>query len=83
MGRLMDVGSALGAFVVENSRSSLRGGKHPVVRGGGSLKVYHWGQVEGCGRTGIKDVMRTSIYLALTAVSGQLCIRARKKDPPE
>ena len=82
MGRLMDARSTLGAFIVGNGRSSLRGREYPIVRGGRSLKVYHWRQVERCGGTGTKNVMRSLIYLALIAVLRQICMRPRKKDPP-
>jgi hypothetical protein len=66
----MDIGSTLGALVVGNSRSSLRGRKWPIVHGVGSLEVYHWGEVERCGGTRTKEVMWSLKYLALTAVSG-------------
>lgn len=79
----MDVRSAPGIFVVRNGRSSPRGRKNPIVRGSRSPRVYHRRQVERCGGTGTKNVMRSAIYLALTAISGYFCIRARKKDPPE
>ncbi len=79
----MDVRSALGVFVIGNGRSSLRGRKYPTVRGGGSIRVFHWRQVERCGGTGTKNIMRSVIYLALTAISGQFCIRAGKKHLPE
>jgi hypothetical protein len=39
MGRLMDVGSVLGAFVVGSSRCSTGGRKFPIVYGGRGLKV--------------------------------------------
>ena len=78
----MEVGSAPGAFVVGNSRSSLRGRKLPIVRGGGGPEVYHWRQIERCGGTGTGKVMWSSICLALAAVSEQACTTAHKKDAP-
>jgi len=76
----MNIGSALGAFIVGNSRSGLRTCEGLIVRGSGSLKVYHWRQVERYGGTRTEDFMWGSIHFALAAASGQVCIAARKNN---